>query len=349
MSHRLLIMFLAGLLPVPLEAQDAPGDREEFYRNARRQITQPVQQSVDRGLAFLASAQHADGAFGDRGSYRKNVAVTALSGMAFLAGGSTPGRGPYGNHVNQAVRYILSRAQPSGYILSEERGVGQGPMYGHGFATLFLAEVHGMSREPELPVALKKAVDLIIQTQNDEGGWRYFPVPDDADVSVTVCQMVALRAARNAGIAVPKETMDRAVDYLKNCQNADGGFRYQVQARRESLLPRSAAGVVGLYSAGLYAGAETERAVDFLVAHAGKAGSQRQDYYFYGLYYSAQALWQTGDSKWLVWFPEIRDELLDRQLQTGAWTDSFVGTEYATAMSCLVLQTPNDYLPIFQR
>lgn len=86
---------------------------------------------------------------------------------------------------------------------------------------------------------LSSAVELIVRTQNSAGGWRYNPAPEDADLSVTVCQMMALRAARNAGIGVAKETIDRAVDYVRRSQNADGGFMYQYRSGQcgESRFP----------------------------------------------------------------------------------------------------------------
>ena len=68
-----------------------------------------------------------------------------------------------------------------------------------------------MTRRPEIREKLQKAVRLIINTQNNEGGWRYQPVRADADLSVTICQINALRAARNAGIFVPKETVDACI------------------------------------------------------------------------------------------------------------------------------------------
>ena len=71
-----------------------------------------------------------------------------------------------------------------------------GPMYSHGFGTLFLAEAYGMTHRPEIREKLQKAVRLIIDTQNLEGGWRYQPVRRDADLSVTICQINALRAAQ---------------------------------------------------------------------------------------------------------------------------------------------------------
>ena len=42
---------------------------------------------------------------------------------------------------------------------------------------------------------------------------------------------MGLRSARDAGLSVPKETIDRAVQYVRLCQNkADGGFRYQLNS-----------------------------------------------------------------------------------------------------------------------
>ena len=106
-------------------------------------------------------------------------------------------------------------------------------MYSHGFGTLFLAEAYGMTHRPEIREKLQKAVRLIIDTQNIEGGWRYQPVKHDADLSVTICQINALRAARNAGLFVPKETVDACIDYVKRSQNPDGGFRYMLSGGRQ--------------------------------------------------------------------------------------------------------------------
>jgi hypothetical protein len=60
-------------------------------------------------------------------------------------------------------------------------------------------------------------------------------------------------------------------------------------------------------------------------------------------------MWHAGGHYWPTWYRAIRDELVTRQLDTGDWPDSYISHEYATAMACLVLQTPNNYLPIFQR
>jgi squalene cyclase len=314
-----------------------------------KMITPQTQAAIDRGLEWLAARQQSDGAFGSGLMYRGNVAVTALSGMAFLSAGNTPGRGKYGKQVEGAVEYILKHTKSNGYIINE-RYKSHGPMYGHGFATLFLAEVYGMSPDERLREALQKAVKLIVDTQNDDGGWRYDPEPRVADISVTVCQMMALRAARNAGIHVPKSTVDLCVDYVKRCQNVDGGFRYQLVGRPDSVFPRSAAGMVALYNAGLFEGPEINRGLDYLMRSLPRGQFFRyESHYFYGHYYAVQAMWHAGGRYWEEWYPAIRDELLGEQNADGIWISNSVCNEYDTAMALLILQVPNNYLPIFQR
>jgi hypothetical protein len=309
-------------------------------------ITPAAQQAIDRGLKLLASRQQDDGSFGS-GGYSRNVAVCGLSGMAFMAGGSTPGRGPYGDRVDRCVEFLLANTDKSGFIQAQG-ATSHGPMYGHGFAALFLAECYGMTMRDDIRENLSKAIDLIVQTQNQEGGWRYQPQRRDADISVTICQVMALRAARNAGLHVPSETIDRCIDYVKRSQNADGGFMYMVQGG-QSAFPRSAAGVVALYSAGIYEGPELEKGLEYLMRFVPRGGAfSRESHYYYGHYYAVQAMWHAGGDRWTRWYPAVRDELLSRQRDDGSWMDS-ICQEYGTAMACIVLQMPNNYLPIFQR
>jgi len=311
-------------------------------------MTPEAKTAVKRALAWLADRQHNDGSFGT-GNLRGNVAVTALAGMAFMSGGSTPNRGPYGSQVNRVVDYLMEQTEQSGFIINR-KALSQGPMYGHGFATMFLAECYGMSPRVELRQKLAAAVKLIVDSQNDEGGWRYWPGKPDADVSVTICQVMALRAARNAGLHVPKETIDRCVNYVKKCQNPDGGFMYTLRGREKSLFPRSAASVVALYSAGVYKGPEIEKGLDYLMQFIpGNRQARRSGHYYYGQYYAAVAMWQAGGARWRKWYPAARDDLLARRVTDATYWTSSHTDDYATAMACIVLQMPYDYLPIFQR
>jgi Prenyltransferase and squalene oxidase repeat len=324
-------------------------------------LTLDALRATERGLAFLANTQNGDGSFGDSPLFQGNLAVTSLAALALMAGGHTPGRGLHGGAVMRALQFVLAKEQrdPPGFLNNPVGHFRQGPMYSHGFATLFLAECFGTVADKALSDRLKttieRAVQLIINCQNSEGGWRYEPMKVTADSSVTICQIMALRAARNAGFFVPKEAADKCVKYVRSCQTADGGFSY-FSGQPGAAFPRSAAGIVALYCAGVYTGPEVERGLKYLMKFkpgggAGRGGFFPDQHYYYGQYYAAQAMWTAGQKYWDEWFPAIREELLrlNRGRGDGSWSDPTVCSHYATAMACIILQIPNNYLPILQK
>ncbi|HET6162303.1 MAG TPA: prenyltransferase, partial [Planctomycetota bacterium] len=209
------LLLAAAALGAGLPAAAAPPQGSE-------EITPRLVAAVDRGLDYLAQAQQKDGSWlGDVGfklnqEYRvqeqrvPHVGVTALCGMAFLAGGHLPDRGPYAEVVRRTIAYVMSHSCENGYVTDSGTR-----MYSHAFATLFLAEAYGMAGGPDVKLALERATQLITDTQNQYGGWRYNPFDREVDLSVTVCQVQALRAARNIGIRVPVQTIDRAVAYVQ--------------------------------------------------------------------------------------------------------------------------------------
>jgi prenyltransferase beta subunit len=328
-----------------LVAQDLLDD--DIESTAGKLIDAKTQRAIDRGLAWLAQRQNEDGSFAGGNLYSRNVAVVSLAAMAFMAGGHTPGRGAYGAEVDRCLDYILSRAQPDSGFIVEAEPASHGPMYGHGFAALLLAEAYGLSAREDLREPLERAIELIVRTQNDEGGWRYQPERREADLSVTICELMALRAARNAGIFTPSETVDRAVEFIKGLQNADGGFTYMTSGG-PSEYPRSAAAVTALYASGASADEEIDRGLQYLLADPPAPPGDRPDSrFFYAHYYSVQAMWHAGGDRWRGWFPKLKDAILARHAD-GYWMDD-ICAEYGTGMACLILQTPNNYLPIFQR
>jgi len=333
-------------------AQPAPAEADSAQNSAAQgEMSPALDAAVTRGLTFLAQAQDTDGSF-DGGRFGKNVAITALACLAFMADGNLPGRGAYGDIVDRGLDFVLENSTESGLIAAEGA---HGPMYGHGFATLFLGEIYGMTlgtadsaRSARVHEALVRAIRLIERTQNEEGGWRYNPVPYDADVSVTICQVMALRSARNAGIEVDKTVIDRAVEYTRRCQNTDGGFRYQADGGA-SQWPRSAGGVATLYYAGIYEDNAINSGLLYLERTAGAASGGSRAHYAYGQYYLAQAMYLAGGQHWAKWWPNARKEIISEQQSDGGWEDRTAGVNYGTSMMLIVLQMPKRYLPIFQK
>lgn len=314
-------------------------DLDEFYDTS-------VDEAIRGGLEFLIAQQNEEGSFSapEQGRW---VGVCSLAGLALMSRGVRSGVGEAGMALRRIAQYVLSRVQGSGFICADAH-TSHGPMYCHGFGTLFLSELLGTDRQLDIRPKLSSAVKLIRDTQNAQGGWRYNPAPDDADLSVTVCQMMALRAARNAGLGVPKQTIDRGVDFVRRCQNPDGGFMYQTRGG-ESRFPLTAAAIVALFSAGIYEGSEIDSAFDYLVNNiSGNNSLERNNYFFYAHYYSMQAFWLRGGSQWESWYKSLKRVLLGIRGARGSWFDHN-SSEYGTAMACLILNMPRNLLPIFQR
>lgn len=314
-------------------------------------ITKKTQKAIDESLGVLAKQQNADGSFGT-GQYNGNVAVTALAGLAFLSKGADEN---YDKVVAKAVKSVLSEEDPKrpGY-LQNPKAISHGPMYGHGFAVLFLVDAHDSIKDEKLRAnvraTLERSVKLIIDSQNKEGGWRYQPVKGDADISVTACQVAALRAARDLGIGIPRQTLDLAAQYVKGCQvKESGGFRYQTFGGSPGFA-RSAAGVVSLDRLGFRDEKAIKKGVDFVRRVRVKEPNAEMAMHFsYGHYYAAKAMWYSGDKDWQEWYPVIRDELVGTQTKEHQWKQGLMCTHYSTSVALIILQMPNQKLPSLKR
>jgi prenyltransferase beta subunit len=303
-------------------------------------VTPAARQAVDSALQYLAVKQNLDGSWTSQ-EFKNATAVASLAGLAFMSDGSLPARGRYADNVSRALDYVVKSAQPNGLL---EYDSPKHAMYSHAFSTLFLAEAWGMTGALDLKVPLKNAVDLIVRTQNREGGWRYLPVVADADISVTVSEIVALRAAANAGIAVPREAVDNAVGFLKKCACPNGGFAYQAGGN-DAAFPRSAAALLCLYLTGVSDAPLVPRALNYVTHNREFDGR----YSFYGQYYAAQAVHLVAPAKWPEWYAFVTNRLVARQGRDGSWNAVGEDRAQCTAMSALILTIPNGYLPLYQR
>jgi len=320
--------------------------QEKKADDSKIQIDKPTQKAIDKGLEWLAGKQNTDGSWGDS-RYPHNTAITSFALLAFMSQGNVPNQGKYGPEVSKGARFLITSARKEdGYIVGS-RG---GNMYCHGMATLALAELWGMTGDEEIKPVLKKAVELIIKCQHpDNGGWRYSPTPIDADISVTIMQVMALRAAKNGGIHVPKETIEKAIGYIEKCYNADrGGFTYQPRSSSVGFA-RTAAGVCVLHLTGKYDDKKIPKAVEYLMEKFERPG----EHYWYGQYYACHALNQVGGKEWVTYYTTMKKTLLASQEASGEWSrpsdGGSPGTIFQTAVAVQLLSVPSHYLPIFQR
>ncbi|MBM4143688.1 MAG: terpene cyclase/mutase family protein [Lentisphaerae bacterium] len=309
-------------------------------------LTPEVRAAIDRGLAFLAKRQNDDGRFEGQGtgSGQHPVCDTALALMAFMVQGHVPGRGEYGRTMDAAIAYLIGVAEKNtGYL--------GGSMYEHGLATLALSEAWGHSKNNRIRDALRAAVDVTLRAQNGAGGWRYQPLPVDADLSVTVMQLVALNSAREAGIAVPDQTIRKAVNYVLKCWNpSGGGFCYQPSGGEENVrFATTAAGAMSLIMSGQRDHPRTRQALAILAAYPDvKFRARSVPYWLYSHYYAIQDMYQGGDKFFQPWYPEIAATLVNEQWKDGSWQID-EGPIFSTGMAILILGVPYRFVPIYQR
>ena len=310
--------------------------------------------AVDKGLKFLASQQSKTGMIGAR----FQVFVNSVAGLAFLASGNLPGEGRYGDNIHAARRYLVNSATKLGYICEDEVSGGASRMHGHGFATWFLAELYGTSRqsgievEEEVKTLLKKAIDVCETSQSNEGGWYYTPQKGGDEGSITVCIVQALRAARNIGLCVNKQVIDKGVDYLKKSANPDGSFKYSLGGgSRGGTFPLAAGGVSSLCLYGMYDAPETQKGLEYILKFKPGTPNNWSAYPYYSNFYATLAMFLAGEKYWDDWFPLEAKTLLGKQTADGSWIDQSEGgtPEYATALACLTLQIPLQYLPLFHK
>jgi hypothetical protein len=313
-------------------------------------VPRDVREMYDKGLQYLAKVQSEKG---DWTGSDQGPGVTGLCLLAFLASGEDPNFGLYSNNIRRAVRAIITGQDAStGYFGHS--------MYHHGFALLAMAEAYGAvddrqlwpagKKQPSIGAALELGVRAAITSQkkNSFGGWRYSPDSSDADTSVSGAVLVGLLAARNAGIEVPDECIDKAVVYYTKMTSSSGQVAYAgLGGFDESLARISIATLV--YSLARRKDLPQYKATrGYLIQkleYTGRSGFGWEDYQ---RYYQAQALFQADVDSWKKWNKLLMRLLKQAQAADGSINGQF-GPATGTSMSLLALALNFRFLPIYER
>lgn len=337
---------ISGMAPLRAQEESTPA-AEANAEGGAPELTEATDLAIERGLQYLLSTQNPDGSWSNKegGFY---MAGTSLALMAFMVKGHFPGFGRHGAALDRAKEFLLKKAEesPTGYA---------GGMYEHGLFTLALSELWGMTANTEdnkrIQVALERAVQVILRGQSPLGGWRYHARPDAGqDTSVTAMVFVSLASARQAGILVPTETIDRVVAYLRDqVWNEDtGGFGYQGSGG--TTLPCTAGGAYAAQLCGMRDTEWVQASIRFLENSPKVFNHEEIGYYFYAHYYAIQAMVQAGEEHYAKWYPQIRDSLLALQQPDGSWREAGKVTyPHPTPMAIIILGTPHRYIPVYQQ
>lgn len=326
-----------------------------------------TENAVERGLAWLASAQSPDGRWdADRwgagreyevlGENRGGVGgdadtgVSALALLAFLGSGQTHRSGPYAQNMADGVNFLLRAQSTDGSLAGDASLLAR--TYCHSMSTFALAEDWAMTGEPQLRQPVQQAVDYLVRTQNRQtGGWRYRP-GDQGDLSQLGWIVMALRSAEQAGATVPAETWDgigRFLDAVRRGQR--GGLACYTPSRGASPSMTAEAwycyGIVG------HPRYRDSAALSEALAALDAAGPTTTTPNFYYWYYASLALYHlqhdhpAARSTWQNWNSRQQGALLQLQVAegpvAGSWHPNTVwggygGRVYSTAMATMCLE-----------
>jgi hypothetical protein len=321
-------------LPTPRTGEVVPRDVREMY---------------DRGLEYLAASQTERGDWAGGGE--QGPGVTGMALLAFLASGEDPNFGLYSNHIRKALRSMITAQDANTGFFGMS-------MYHHGFAMLALAEAYGAVDERNLwaetkgPRSIGQSLELAVraaitsQKSNPTSAWRYSPSGRDADTSVSGAVVVGLLAARNAGIEVPDESIDKAIGYYKSMTSKGGEVAYSggMGGFGESTARSSIATLA-------YAVARRKDLVEYKATLGyikQRIEQPAQFYQEYVRYYQAQALFQGDLEAWEKWNKLLVRQLKEAQLPDGSIRGQF-GTTISTSLSLLSLALNYRFLPIYER
>jgi hypothetical protein len=341
--------------------------------NARREAAKSLggsaasEESVERGLAWLARNQYPDGHWSindfpgedppdaGHGSFQSNSAATGLALLAFLGAGYTHQSGEYQDTVNRGITWLLERQKPNGDLFADETEFVW--FYSHGIAAISVCEAYGMTKDIRLKEPAQKALDFIVESQHPEfGGWRYRP-RFESDTSVSGWQLMALKSGEMAGLTVPKEAYPKVARWLDSVRSKTSAGQFSYHPTRDASPAMTAEGLLmRQYLGARRSDANLIAGARFLRTRLPDFG-QRDAYYWY---YATQVMFHMQGVYWSEWNAGLRDTLVSTQSKDGPSSGSWDparptpekwskagGRHYLTCLNLLMLEVYYRHLPLY--
>ena len=356
-------------------------NEDEIYTLIARPWTKPsateeeVRQALTKALDYLAHEQAPEGHW--LGNYEESPGISGLALMAFLGGGCVPK--DYSSNITSAINFLKSKYNSSssyepdsadafllgGLIATDD------PMYEHAIATLALIETCVEMDDYSLEPIIEDALQLIVRAQNTEhkpkelegpvnmdsdeyGGWRYRPNSTDSDISVTGWQILALKAALNAGFSIPDWTLPLAAKYLRACYDEDEhAFAYEAGSGSTGCA-RSGIGVLGLQLCGYPDDSLIAPAMRFMQDNppVWNLEDPGEGWPFYYWYYGTRAMFFAGGDDWRIWEDWMCRLLVDNQNDDGSWDGAQDEKEmiiFTSSLGALMLEFCCGHVPVYMR
>ena len=366
-------LVLKGLMTGRSEA-----GRKKMLREFGGRYSSQIDKAVVKGLDWLKVNQRDDGAWGVGSSKsmtarQERARLTGLALLCFLAHGETPQSEKYGKAVQRGIQYLLKEQDSkSGRFVPLSKNIGSHDdigVYGHAIATYALCEAYGMTRIPMLKEPVEKAVLIIIKGQQSGGGWDHrYQHNRWSDLSVGGWQVQALRAAIAADIQVEgsEQALAKSVPFVQGMHAGEGKFFYRLgnKTPNADLDYMTGVAVLCMQLAGSNRVDEVKAGLEFLDDSQctewdegwAKTGENKSFNMAYEWYYSTQAIFQKGGSRWSRWNNRFAPMLIEAQDSSGAWkppSESHAAISkdiiYTTTFCTLSLQVYYRILPSYKK
>ncbi len=282
-----------------------------------------------------------------------DTGITGLSLLAFLAAGHTHLQGPHQTTVRRGLEFLLSVQDADGNLGASTNMYEK--MYCHAMAACALSEAYAMSGDERLQPAVRRAIDFTIRAQHrPSGGWRYGP-GESGDTSQLGWQLMALKSAELAGIAIPHETRDGIERFLKSVTSGRQGGLARYRPIPNQPVSRSMTAEAMVCRQFLHISdppATVDEASSYVLQQMPGVGEANLYYW----YYATLALYQAQGEPWRRWNEALQTTLLATQRVdgdlAGSWDPDPVwggygGRAYSTALSALCLEVYYRFLPLF--
>ncbi len=311
-------------------------------------------------LTWLDGHANADGSWG--GPY--SIAVTSLAVLAHVAASDEPFEGEKARPLVRAVEWLAAQATDGKFPAQ-----GHTWIHGQGYAALALSETciraAAAKTKPDLDLErlrkiVKDAVRTIAESQSTSGGWWYQAgSPGQHEGSTTVCAVQALVSAASLGVPIDEKALERGFDYLKKCQNPDGGFDYQMGPGTTSMKEGTAAGIATLALMKKFDYDVMVNGCDF-VKKTGAAAIGAERFPYYGWFYAVMGLTLFGEEMGAAdaakaYAASVSETLLSWKGAEGTFpirgwmASNGESPAYSTAFAALILSVPDARLSIFRR
>jgi hypothetical protein len=356
-------------------------------RNEQRERLRPTEERLMAALEWLKRHQSGDGSWDcdgfsancsaklgaactGRGSAVFDAGVTGLALLAFLGAGYD-GRqeSPYSETVRNGLKYLRGVQDAQGCFgpVSDSRHT-----YSHACATIAMCEAYAATKLLPWRRSAEAGIAYVNACQNPYKAWRYGRQPGDDDSSVTGWMLMALKAAKDAGLAVDERRMKDGLAFIDSVTDEDTGRtgyvkRGELPVRPEGLQGRwpsnesEALTAVAMCSRIFCEAYDTplmQKGAELLSRKLPVWDEARGTIDMYYWYYGTLVMHQMGGENWERWNKSLKAVAIDSQIKNadlccaGSWDPKDPwgeegGRVYSTALMALCLEVYYRFPKVF--